>query len=158
MAEIDSLLSLPGHPPERLERSLRIPAMSPGWKTSLRALLEQSVNRTSANGNAGLSVSTRPPPAWSGFRSLVVNRIDHETASVVSVYIESPDKSPAGYFSLYWTSIPLHPREVVSTLVNPGTTRADDSSHASRNRPPLSPFAVLPFVLQQPPLNVPDHP
>jgi ferredoxin-NADP reductase/MOSC domain-containing protein YiiM len=94
VAEIDSLLYLPGHPRERLERSLRIPALSPGWKKSLRALLDQSVNGASANGNAGLSLSTSPAPAWSGFRSLAVNRIDRETASVVSVYLESLDKSP----------------------------------------------------------------
>jgi MOSC domain-containing protein YiiM/ferredoxin-NADP reductase len=94
VAEIDSLLYLPGHQRERLERSLRIPALSPGWKKSLRALLEQSVTGASANGNAGLSASTSPAPAWSGFRSLTISRIDHETASVVSVYMESPDKSP----------------------------------------------------------------
>src|ERR1700728_1229246 len=41
VAEVDALLYLPGHPREALERSLRIPALSPGWKESLRALLEQ---------------------------------------------------------------------------------------------------------------------
>jgi ferredoxin-NADP reductase/MOSC domain-containing protein YiiM/ferredoxin len=94
VAEIDSLLYLPGHPRERLERSLRIPALSPGWKKSLHSLLEQSVKGTSENGNAGLSASTSPVPAWTGFRSLAVSRINRESASVLSVYLESPDRSP----------------------------------------------------------------
>lgn len=39
VANIDALLYLPGHPREQLESSLRIPALSPGWKGSLQALL-----------------------------------------------------------------------------------------------------------------------
>ncbi len=93
VAEIDALLYLPGHPREGLERSLRIPALSPGWKESLRALLEQSVTGTSANGNAGLSGAPSQPPAWPGFRSLVVDRIERETEFVVSVYLRSPDNA-----------------------------------------------------------------
>ncbi len=92
VAEVDALLYLPGHPQDGLERSLRIPALSPGWKESLRALLEQSVKGTSANGNAGLSGAASQPPAWPGFRSLVVDRIEHETAFVVSVYLRLPDE------------------------------------------------------------------
>src|SRR5882724_4971764 len=37
---IDALLYLPRHSRERLESSLRIPALSPGWKSSLQALLD----------------------------------------------------------------------------------------------------------------------
>jgi ferredoxin-NADP reductase/MOSC domain-containing protein YiiM len=91
VAEIDALLYLPGHSQEGLKRSLRIPALSPGWKESLRALLEQSVNGAPANGNAGLSGAPSQPPAWPGFRSLVVDRLERETAFVVSVYLRSPD-------------------------------------------------------------------
>src|SRR5271170_996284 len=36
VADIDALHYLPGHPREQLERSLRIPALSPGWKSSFR--------------------------------------------------------------------------------------------------------------------------
>ena len=36
VAEIDALLYLPGHPHDALERALRIPALSPGWRASLR--------------------------------------------------------------------------------------------------------------------------
>ncbi|MGA8005389.1 MAG: MOSC domain-containing protein, partial [Burkholderiales bacterium] len=40
VAEIDALLYLPGHRREDLERALRIPALSPGWQRSFRALLD----------------------------------------------------------------------------------------------------------------------
>src|SRR6476659_7751822 len=33
VADVDALLYLPGHPREQLERALRIPALSSGWKT-----------------------------------------------------------------------------------------------------------------------------
>src|SRR5262245_11637469 len=39
VAEIDALLYLPGHPRDRLERALRIPALSAGWRHSFEALL-----------------------------------------------------------------------------------------------------------------------
>src|SRR3954454_1095223 len=35
VAEVDALLYLPGHQREQLERALRIPALSQGWKRSL---------------------------------------------------------------------------------------------------------------------------
>jgi hypothetical protein len=37
--EIDALLYLPSPSLDRLERAARIPALSPGWKKSLEALL-----------------------------------------------------------------------------------------------------------------------
>ena len=41
VAEINALLYLPGHPASGLERALRIPALSAGWRTSLEALLDR---------------------------------------------------------------------------------------------------------------------
>src|SRR3954463_8859319 len=41
VAEVDALLYLPGHPRQQLLRALRIPALSPGWQGSFRALLEE---------------------------------------------------------------------------------------------------------------------
>ncbi|MEV0490220.1 MOSC domain-containing protein [Streptomyces atratus] len=54
VAEMDGLLYLPGHSRPQLERALRIPALSPGWKTSLRALLDD-VDRGpgTVGGNSG---------------------------------------------------------------------------------------------------------
>src|SRR5690348_9542977 len=75
VAEVDGLLYLPGHPRDRLERALRIPALSPGWQGSFRAMLSEP---GSANGNAGL-VATAPPPAWAGFRPLRVTAIEPES-------------------------------------------------------------------------------
>ena len=40
VAEVNALLYLPGHPRQQLLRALRIPALSPGWQASFRALLE----------------------------------------------------------------------------------------------------------------------
>src|SRR5271169_12208 len=59
VAEVDALLYLPGHPRDSLERAVRVPALSPGWKSSLSALLTQH-----GTGNAGLTSATAPPPAW----------------------------------------------------------------------------------------------
>jgi MOSC domain-containing protein YiiM len=63
VAEVDALLYLPGHTRQQLLRALRIPALSPGWQASFRALLDGEPG----SGNAGLAV-TSPPPAWPGFR------------------------------------------------------------------------------------------
>jgi ferredoxin-NADP reductase/MOSC domain-containing protein YiiM len=90
VANIDALLYLPGHPREQLESSLRIPALSPGWKHSLQALLDEG---SSGAGNPGLTASAGPPPAWSGFRSLRVARVDRESASVISLSFEPTDGS-----------------------------------------------------------------
>jgi ferredoxin-NADP reductase/MOSC domain-containing protein YiiM len=94
VAEIDALLYLPGHPRDLLDRSLRIPALSQGWKGSLQALVDQGTAGAAANGNAGLSTVAGPPPAWPGFRSLRVARVDRESASVTSLSFENIDGSP----------------------------------------------------------------
>ena len=86
VVEVDALLYLPGHPRQQLLRALRIPALSPGWQASFRALLEDR----GAGGNAGLTV-TSPPPAWAGFRPLTVTGIDRESDSVISIRLEDPD-------------------------------------------------------------------
>jgi MOSC domain-containing protein YiiM len=40
VAEINALLYSPQHPRDRLERALRIDALSPGWRSSFEALLQ----------------------------------------------------------------------------------------------------------------------
>jgi ferredoxin-NADP reductase/MOSC domain-containing protein YiiM/ferredoxin len=89
VAEADALLYLPGHPRQQLLRALRIPALSPGWQASFRALLEGE----SGGGNAGLAV-TSPPPAWPGFRELTVAGIDRESDSVISIRLEDAAGAP----------------------------------------------------------------
>ena len=93
IAELDALLYLPGRRREQLERALRVPALSLGWKGSLQALLEQD-SGTSTTGNAGLSDSVGPPPAWPGFRPLRVAQLNHESANILSISLESVDHSP----------------------------------------------------------------
>ncbi len=93
VAAIDALLYLPGHPRDELERSLQIPALSQGWRGSLQALIDQEVTGTAGVGNAGLSAAAGPPPAWPGFRSLRVARVDRESASVISLSFEAADGS-----------------------------------------------------------------
>jgi ferredoxin-NADP reductase/MOSC domain-containing protein YiiM/ferredoxin len=89
VAEIDSLLYLPGHPRQQLLRALRIPALSNGWQASFRALLDPEPGA----GNAGLTTAS-PPPAWPGFRRLLVTRIVHESDAVISIGLASLDGSP----------------------------------------------------------------
>src|SRR5215217_4226792 len=89
VAEVDALLYLPGHMRQRLLRVLRIPALSPGWQASFRALLEGDPG----SGNAGLA-TTSPPPAWPGFRLLNVTAITRESDSVISVRLEDPEGAP----------------------------------------------------------------
>jgi ferredoxin-NADP reductase/MOSC domain-containing protein YiiM/ferredoxin len=89
IAEIDALLYLPGHPRQQLLRALRIPALSPGWQASFRALLEGQPE----SGNAGLTTAS-PPPAWTGFRRLNVTGIERESDSVVSIRLADPDGAP----------------------------------------------------------------
>jgi ferredoxin-NADP reductase/MOSC domain-containing protein YiiM len=94
VAEIDALLYLPGHRREDLQRALRIPALSPGWQGSFRALLDQPEDGGARAGNAGLSTDNGPPPAWAGFRNLRVSRIDQESLSVFSLILTSIDERP----------------------------------------------------------------
>jgi ferredoxin-NADP reductase/MOSC domain-containing protein YiiM/ferredoxin len=89
VAEVDALLYLPRHTRQQLLRALRIAPLSPGWQASFQALLDEGPGR----GNAGLAV-TSPPPAWPGFRQLVVTAITHESDSVISVRLEDPEGAP----------------------------------------------------------------
>src|SRR4249919_2537318 len=72
VASVSALLYLDRRPAmDLLQQALRIPALSPGWQTSFRALLEQQRGGAPGGGNAGL-VFLGPPPAWPGFRPMRV--------------------------------------------------------------------------------------
>lgn len=90
VAEVDALLYLPGHPRDALARTLRVPALSPGWQASLRSLADQADNTPGSTGNSGL-IATSPPPAWSGFRSLRVIAAHDESRQVRSISLADPD-------------------------------------------------------------------
>jgi len=94
VAEIDALLYLPGHDRPQLERALRIPALSPGWHASMRALLDDADRGDgNARGNSGLNAAS-PPPAWPGFRPLRVAGIEPESASTFSITLAAVDGEP----------------------------------------------------------------
>ena len=94
VSEIDALLYKPGHPREQLERALRIPMLSVGWRRSLEALLTQEHDGGTTTGNAGLNAAAGPPPAWRGFRPLRVSRKVRESSNVISLLLESVDGQP----------------------------------------------------------------
>jgi len=89
VAEIDGLLYLPGHPRDKLERALRIPSLSAGWRGSLEAL----VAADGQSGNAGLATAA-PPPAWQGFRALRVTAVREECLDVRSFTLAGQDGGP----------------------------------------------------------------
>jgi MOSC domain-containing protein YiiM len=80
-----------GHPRSQLERALRIPALSAGWRASFQALLEQEQSGGELTGNAGLAPASGPSPAWQGFRPLRVSRKVRESSNVISLVLEPVD-------------------------------------------------------------------
>ena len=89
VAEINALLYSPNHPRDRLQRALRIEALSPGWRGSFEALLQNP-----AGGNAGLAPEAAAHPAAPGFRTMAVTAVDRETADVLSFTMQSQDGQP----------------------------------------------------------------
>jgi ferredoxin-NADP reductase/MOSC domain-containing protein YiiM/ferredoxin len=89
VTEINALLYSPDHARDRLERALRIDALSPGWRSSFEALLHSV-----GSGNAGLALPAAAHPAAPGFRALAVTAIDHESADVLSLTMQSADGQP----------------------------------------------------------------
>ena len=122
IAEVDALLYLPGHPRQQLLRALRIPALSPGWQGSFRALLDEEPG----SGNAGL-VAASPPPAWLGFRQLSVTAITRESDSVISIRLDDPDGS----------ALPdARPGQYLTLRVQPGQEQQSVLRNYSLSGPP----------------------
>ena len=92
VAEIDALLYSADHPIEALRRATRIPALSPGWQRSLKALLDAAEHGGVA-GNAGLSPLHATPLAWRGFRPLKVVATRRESQEVRSFELAAQDGS-----------------------------------------------------------------
>jgi ferredoxin-NADP reductase len=91
VSEIDALLYMPGHSRDQLERALRIPTLSAGWRRSLEALRTQVRKGGATTGNAGLAAAPGSPPAWRGFRPLRVSRKVRESGNVISLLLEPTD-------------------------------------------------------------------
>jgi ferredoxin-NADP reductase/MOSC domain-containing protein YiiM/ferredoxin len=90
VAEINALLYLSNHASDRLERALRIEALSRGWRSSFEALLQSQKNGLET-GNAGLAPAVAAHPASPGFQSLAVTSIDRESEDVLSLTMQSAD-------------------------------------------------------------------
>ena len=124
IADVDALLYLPGHPRQELLRALRIPALSPGWQGSFRALLDEAPG----SGNAGLAV-TSPPPAWPGFRALTVTAITRESDSVISIRLEDPGGAPLP---------PARPGQYLTLRIQPDKEQRSVLRNYSLSGPPAA--------------------
>jgi len=85
VADVDALLYLPGHDVPGLERALRIPALSSGWQSSFEDMLAASREP---------DAPARLPPAWAGFRRMLVRSVAPESRQVRSFVFEAADGSP----------------------------------------------------------------
>src|SRR6266852_7385192 len=88
VAEINALLYSANHARDRLERALRIVALSPGWRSSFEELLQRQTN-AAESGNAGLAPAAAAHPVAPGFRPLAVTAIAYESADVLSLTMQS---------------------------------------------------------------------
>jgi ferredoxin-NADP reductase/MOSC domain-containing protein YiiM len=94
VAEINALLYSSNHARDQLERALRIEALSPGWRSSFEALLQSQTTGAAGSGNAGLVPAAAAHPVTPGFRPLAVTAMDHESADVLSLTMQSADGQP----------------------------------------------------------------
>ncbi|WP_027006299.1 MOSC and FAD-binding oxidoreductase domain-containing protein [Conexibacter woesei] len=94
VADVDALLYLPHRSREKLQRALRIPALSEGWKGSFRDLLAGAV---------GAATSTpATPPAWAGFAPLKVTATTRESDTIMSFTFagDAPDARAGQYLTV----------------------------------------------------------
>jgi ferredoxin-NADP reductase/MOSC domain-containing protein YiiM len=124
VAEVDALLYLPGHARPGLLRALRIPALSPGWQDSFRAMLAEEAG----SGNAGLTAPS-PPPAWPGFRRLTVTAIDRESELVISIRLADAGGAPLP---------PARPGQYLTVRVEPGGEQRSLLRNYSLSGPPAA--------------------
>ena len=91
VAEVDALLYLPDPDRGRVALAADVPALSPGWQGSFREILRS--DPASGTRSPG-GIATAPPPAWTGFRTLVVSDVVEESPRISSYYLEQTDGGP----------------------------------------------------------------
>ncbi|MEN3281120.1 MAG: hypothetical protein V7607_2260 [Solirubrobacteraceae bacterium] len=79
VAQVDALLYLPDKSRAQLERALRVPALSEGWKGSFRELLAKAEGEPAA------------APEWTGFAPLRLAEIRRESATITSFRLVPTD-------------------------------------------------------------------
>ncbi len=94
VAAVNALLYLPGPAKADVERALRIPALSPGWRGSFEALRLQAAQPGPHTGNPGLASPEQLATAAPGFRPLKVTGLDRESSRAVSLVLEPTDGRP----------------------------------------------------------------
>jgi ferredoxin-NADP reductase/MOSC domain-containing protein YiiM/ferredoxin len=105
VTEINALLYSTRHPRDRLERALRIDALSSGWRWSFEALLRKSSTGV-ASGNAGLAPAAAAHPVAPGFQPLTVTAIEQPSVDVLSLTLQGangqalPAALPGQYVAL----------------------------------------------------------
>ena len=94
VAEIDALLYLPGHPRDQLERALRIPALSAGWRRSFEALLSRRQRTARRQETPGSP--RRPARRRHGADSVrcAYRARARESGNVISLMLEPTDGQP----------------------------------------------------------------
>jgi ferredoxin-NADP reductase/MOSC domain-containing protein YiiM len=84
VADIDGLLYLPNRSTTLLQRTLRIPALSEGWKGSFKTLLERDENERQHASSA----------AWDGFLPLTVTDVTRESSTITSFTLSGGSGPP----------------------------------------------------------------
>jgi len=131
--EINALLYLPGHARSQLERALRIPALSAGWRNSFEALLAQERSGGATSGNSGLAPVSGPSPAWAGFRRLRVSHKIHESGSVISLVLDPMDGLPlAAALPGQFVVLRLRPAPSTPPLMRSYSLSAEPGAHSYR--------------------------
>jgi ferredoxin-NADP reductase/MOSC domain-containing protein YiiM/ferredoxin len=119
VADVDGLLYTSEHPLEKLDKALRINALSVGWRRSFEALRDAAMKHSV--GNVGLSpLGASAAPSWPGFRALRVAAKRHESDDVVSFSLVSgdgqalPQAKPGQYLTVRVKPAPGAPAEIRS--------------------------------------------
>ena len=86
VADVDALLYLPDRNEQQLRAAVDIAALEPGLATVL--------SRTARCRDRWRAGRRSPAPGWAGFRSLRVDRLVPESATITSVYLSSADGQP----------------------------------------------------------------
>ena len=116
VADIDGLLYLKDHPKDKLQRALKIQALSRAWNGSFQNLLDAAL-QGAVKGNAGLN-GPAEPPAWAGFRPFVVRHTRIECEGVRSFELSAGDGTPMpAFLPGQHIAVRVYPTEASAPLV-----------------------------------------
>lgn len=144
VAEVNALLYSSRHPHDRLEQALKIAALSPGWRASFEALLQNP-----ASGNAGLAPAAAAHAARPGFQTLEVAAVARESADVISLTLASRDDQPlAPALPGQYVVLRLAPGPGASPLLRSYSLSATATAHRYRISVKIEPDGAAGGYLQ----------